>query len=623
MSYVAEPYAQFVDDLLLGLTGGSARQRFEFRIADNPFRLDARGPVLPGTVRVFGQRQLAFTRFEVGRDFLLAEGHSVHWLADAEGQPAGDARWPDEGTPFFVSFETRVPAGATLPLTDRNPGSVTRLLAETFGREYAVLSGQLDKVYQAGFLETATGRDLDSLARLVGLRRRGGARGAGSVIFSRRAPAAADIFVRAGTRVSTAEPPPIVFETTAEGILRRGTLSVEVPIEALESGLAGVAAAGAVTSIHRPILGVEAVTNAVPISISSGLETDEALRARVTRALEGGGKATNGALISALTGLPGLGEKDLRLAEDHLLHPGLVKLTVVFPEGEASSQEQDRRVAQAVRAIEDVRPVGVRIEPNFHHAQPVAVSALPVPGELRDSDSQGVPAPVAALGNGAGPFLPVGVRAVIVPVSAALTPEERLALANGARDLLAELFAGFGIGDFVVYNRLVSELMALPGVLDVDLQLSVEGEDEEENPQARPLARANVIPRNPDLRPALAALDVEVGAQLVMLDVGVALRLTGAGTVGDGEVNQQAAVHEIEGRLRQSLGNADDSELSPGVLRRLIGSSESFEVTEAHYVAHYLEAGVRVRLQDPVLPLTGLERLWVSSVRLLQDGEAG
>ena len=40
-------------------------------------------------------------------------------------------------------------------LNDRNPGSVTRLLAESFAREFAVLSRQLESVYQAGFLTTA------------------------------------------------------------------------------------------------------------------------------------------------------------------------------------------------------------------------------------------------------------------------------------------------------------------------------------------------------------------------------------------------------------------------------------------------------------------------------------
>lgn len=620
MSYVAEPYAQFVDDLLTGMTGGSVRQRFVFSIADSPFRLDARATVLQGTVRVFGQAAETFTRFQAGRDYELLEGHSIGWLEGRPGSPAPDAVWPDEGTAFFVNFEVRAAFDVVPPLSDRNPGSITRLLAESFGREYAVLSGQLEKVYKAGFIETAGGRDLDALARLVGIRRRTGGRAAGSVVLSRRTPAAADVFVPAGTRVSTSEPPPVVFETTAEGVLRRGTLSVEVPIEALEAGVGSSARSGVVTVIHRPILGIERVTNPAPVALVGRSESDEALRARVGRALEGSGKATTGALIAALTGGPGLGEKDLRLAEDHLAHPGLVKLTAVFPDGGESAEEQERRVARAMEAIESTRPVGVRIEPNFHHAQPVSVEALPVPGVLRDGDE--APAEVVALTTGEAPFLPVGVRAVIVPVSAALTPDERLELRNAARDRLSESFERLGIGDFVIYNRLVAELMALDGVLDVDLQLAIEGPGGAGDPDAGKLVRKSLIPKDPNLRPTLAAVDVQVGAQLVILNVSVAVTLTGVGTVGDLAANRQAARAEIEDRLRQSLSTLSATEFTPAVLTGLIGTSENYAVTQAHYDASYLEAGTRIRLQDPTLPLTGLERLWIGEVRLLDEGGA-
>ncbi|HWS13620.1 MAG TPA: hypothetical protein VN279_12515, partial [Rhodocyclaceae bacterium] len=71
MTYAAEPYAQFVDDLLSALTGGEIREQFRFLPEQQPFKLAAPGPVIPGTVRVFGQVDARYNRFRVQTDYLL------------------------------------------------------------------------------------------------------------------------------------------------------------------------------------------------------------------------------------------------------------------------------------------------------------------------------------------------------------------------------------------------------------------------------------------------------------------------------------------------------------------------------------------------------------------------
>ena len=240
MSYVQEPYAQFVDDLLTALTGGVTREQFVFTPERGPFRLVPPGPILPGSVRVFGQRDAGFAAFQADRDFALTPTNDIQWRARDDGTPAAGAQWPDPGTVFFVNYDARSDAGAVPLLTDRNPGSVTRLLAESFAREYAVLSRQMEGVYRAGFVDTATGRDLDQIVALVGIDRLTRTSAVGSIVLTRSSPAPADITVNAGTRVSSTEPPQVVFETTEARILRRGTLSVEAPIRALTSGSAGV-----------------------------------------------------------------------------------------------------------------------------------------------------------------------------------------------------------------------------------------------------------------------------------------------------------------------------------------------------------------------------------------------
>src|SRR5581483_8848797 len=98
------------------------------------------------------------------------------------------ATWPDRGSDFFANYERTPDPQAPPRLTDRNPGSIVRTLAESFAREYAVVSRQLELVYQAGFLSTATGRDLDQVVDLVGITRWTGSVASGEVVFVRATP---------------------------------------------------------------------------------------------------------------------------------------------------------------------------------------------------------------------------------------------------------------------------------------------------------------------------------------------------------------------------------------------------------------------------------------------------
>ncbi|MCX6627060.1 MAG: baseplate J/gp47 family protein [Candidatus Solibacter sp.] len=252
MSYAAEPYAQFVDDLLTSLTGGLAREEFRFLKEFEPYRLIAPGAILATTVRVYGQASAAFRRFQSGTDYKVLPDFSIQWQSQGDGKPIAGAVWPDEGTYFYANFEYAAPGGVAPQLTDRNPGSVVRLLAESFAREYAVVSKQLDAIYKGAFLETATGRDLDQVAALVGVERRQATFAVGSAVFSRSTPAPADIFVPAGTRLSTSQPPVAAFDTTQAVTLRRGSLSVEAPIQSVAGGNAAIRRARSSPTIRKP-----------------------------------------------------------------------------------------------------------------------------------------------------------------------------------------------------------------------------------------------------------------------------------------------------------------------------------------------------------------------------------
>jgi hypothetical protein len=601
VSYAAEPYAQFVDDLLTALTGGATRERFVFVPENAPYQLFPPGPIVQGTVRVFGMADGAYARFRADLDFTLTGVNVIDWKKKADGTQAATATWPDLGTPFFVNYEHRGPQRAAPLLTDRNPGSVTRLLAESFAREFAVLSRQLDAVYQAGFLDTATGRDLDQIVALVGLQRRDRTFAVGTVVFSRATPANADIFIAAGTKLSTTDSPAVQFETSEDRTLTRGSLSVEVPVRAAVSGAAGVVRAQAIAAINRPILGIDSVANGAATQLIGDPETDAGLRARAQRALEGAGKATTGAIVSALTTLPALREKDILISEDPLTRPGMITLAVAAQLGADD-------VARVIDAIEQTRPAGVRVLTSLDASPPGPVD----PGANPDDDTAVADDAVTVQ---TAIFFPVAIYAVLIPSSSSLSPQDRDALKRKGEGVLQAIVADAGIGETLIYNRMVAGLMGIDGVQDVALDLYPAGQN--------PPSHRNLV-ASANRRPTADAqhggsLEVEIGAQLIAIDITLKITLKGAGVLGDTAADLEDARVQAAGQLRLAVRAM--TALSVTALVAAV-SSQSFTVNSLSFKIEYVEAGVRINKAfvqaDPPVAISPLQKLWVRTVRLDQ-----
>ena len=229
----------------------------------------------------------------------------------------------------------RVPDFSAVPrLTDRNPGSVTRLLAESFAREYAVLSRQLEAVYEAAFLDTATGRDLDNLAR-AGRPRRGTARPSRPAAWCsaarvRRRPTSS---ILAGTRVSTTDAAPAVFETEAatDAAPRRAQRRGPDRRAGSRQRRRGCGRPDRRDQPADPRRRPGRESAARPASPPPPKPTRRCAR-RARRALDHAGRATAGALIGALSGLPGVREKDVLISDDPVARPGIVEVKVALPE---------------------------------------------------------------------------------------------------------------------------------------------------------------------------------------------------------------------------------------------------------------------------------------------------
>lgn len=146
------------------------------------------------------------------------------------------------------------------------------------------LGASLDWLERQAFPQTAAGAQLDLHGAQRGVPRREAKRAAGVVSFSRYLPLSFDLVVPQGTVCAASGEPAVEYETTEEAVLSAGELTVDVPVQALEAGAAGNAAAGYVTTLVSAPTGINYAVNQAPITGGRDAEGDEDYRRRVLEA---------------------------------------------------------------------------------------------------------------------------------------------------------------------------------------------------------------------------------------------------------------------------------------------------------------------------------------------------
>ncbi len=132
------------------------------------------------------------------------------------------------------------------------------------------LEMQGDWVLDQSFPQTAQGIYLDRHGQMRGLTRRPAAKAVGTLRFSVRTPASADLTIPADTVCMTEGE--VRFRTIQPAVLKAGMLTAEAPAEALEGGAAGNAAPGAVCILTACPLAVTGCTN--PAAFSGGVDAE-------------------------------------------------------------------------------------------------------------------------------------------------------------------------------------------------------------------------------------------------------------------------------------------------------------------------------------------------------------
>lgn len=170
MAFRRRSYEETRDSILSQITKGVINERHVYDAFQTRYKLE-NTPVRE-IVKVDGVVGGSTMTFSEGEDYRLA-GDMLEWLPDGTK--------PDEKTVFFVNYTI----GELQSLTDVNPGSVVRTIVEAVSREMDFLYAQLNYVYEAGFIDTATGSSLDLVASILGVQRKSADPSTGLVTFGR------------------------------------------------------------------------------------------------------------------------------------------------------------------------------------------------------------------------------------------------------------------------------------------------------------------------------------------------------------------------------------------------------------------------------------------------------
>ncbi len=514
MTFVPQPFELIADDLLTALTGGVTREEHRFGGTEEPYSV-ASADVILESVSVTGQAGEVFVRFERDRDYGLdpATG-AIRW------KTGSGARQPDTNTRFYVSYYR---SEGTRRLTDRNPGSVTFVVARAFAREFAVMQQQLAAVYRAGFLDLAEGDSLDHVAALLGVTRKDARFATGEVLFFRETPALGDITIPAGTLVSTAAGE--VFETEERRTLRRGQMAIGSTIRARIEGSAGRVDSRTIAAINRPIFGIDGVLNEEATFFATDRESDEAFRRRVRGALERAGRSSLEAIrLALLEEVPGLNETNVRVTE-HADVPGVVE--VQFGVGNEVDASFVRR---AEAAITSARAAGIRVTHNLGRSQ-----ARGGAGETALVVREGARPPARlepeVLARNPTGVLELQVALLVRLVDPSFTPQQKETIQSELRTRVTSYFDALPMGADVIHGKLIARVVEHEAVVDAVVRIGPLG-------TAAPDLERNLSTEGRKARVREDAVMVSLMAEPVDIDVLVVLdgRSPAAGTTHEAAV---------------------------------------------------------------------------------------
>lgn len=334
--------------------------------------------------------------------------------------------------------------GDNINVSENSPlGMILKIVSFGLG----VLWQVVENVYFAAYKNSATGVQLDYVCQYAGITRKPAVKATGTVIFTGVAGTVipANFIVMAGN---------VQYWTLhAVEIDSGGTISAE--IQALESGTVGNVSAGEVNKLFRVLTGVTSVVNTLAISGGEEKETDHALSARYDLSIASGGTSTAPSIEASILAVTDVITAIVTENDTNAEVGGIpAKSFESFVYGGADSE-----IAQA---IFDSKGAGIRA----YGTTTVSVD-----------DSHGVS---HTIGFTRPDEVDIYVNITLTknssyPGTGDTTIETLVIEYIGGTDSEGDTYNGLGIGDDVIYTKIIGLCHDIAGVDDVVVELSTDG----------------------------------------------------------------------------------------------------------------------------------------------------
>ncbi|NHN29441.1 baseplate J/gp47 family protein [Paenibacillus agricola] len=336
--------------------------------------------------------------------------------------------------------------GETINTSERSPlGILLRIFAWFLSKPWE----KAEDVYYSAYINTAQGIQQDRLGPYVGITRIPEQFATGSVNFTGEA----GHMIAAGFSVRT---PSGIYFTTLSGVTLDGTGLGMAPIRASAAGARGNVAAGTIVEIVNPNPNVTSVANGTAAAGGREKESDSEFRERFQLSVSGGGASTVDSIRGALLRIADVRAatviENTTLVTDSAGRPGKsFQAYVLGGDSQAIAQSILDTKAAGIETYGDVSSIvtdlsGLERTIKFSYAEELAI-------HLRVNITRNDQYPADGDEQ---------IRTALIRY-----------IGGEASD--GSLYSGLGMGNDVIYTKLISAIFKVEGVEDVELEAATTG----------------------------------------------------------------------------------------------------------------------------------------------------
>lgn len=345
----------------------------------------------------------------------------------------------------------------TFGTVDLSPDTLVGVWNRNNASQQALIWDYLEEAISNMTYETASGIFLDRKAVLDGLRRKDAIKATGTLTFTGTAGST----IPYQTRVASGN---ILFECLESGIIETGETTVDIPAQCVYKGIIGNVGAGAIDTLIETISGISAVTNTNAFSGGAEIERDEVFKARIFASKSASGKATSNAIHAAILATEGVVNALVRVNNTDSV------------DGDGIPAKSINPVVQIAGTLDTTIENAIAL--TLHNT--IALGTRTYGSE--SGTATGLNGITETYYFDLATTKEIYVRVTITKdVSFETDGETQIKDAVihyiGGTDSESTEYAGLGMGESLIYTKLIAAIYEVDGIDDLTLELSTNGTD--------------------------------------------------------------------------------------------------------------------------------------------------